>query len=86
MQASDFAGNTPCQPEAEFGLPEPPLAGEVLINEILFDPLPQCSDYLELYNSSEKVIDLSQLFWWDLMRGKGVWCGDKGVWYRGKRV
>ncbi len=60
--AADFAGNAPCQPEAEFGLPEPPQAGEILFNEILFDPLPLCVDYLELYNSSEKVIDLSQLF------------------------
>jgi hypothetical protein len=60
--ASDFAGNAPCHPEVEFGLPEPPLAGEILFNEILFDPLPTCADYLELYNNSDKVIDLSQLF------------------------
>lgn len=60
--AADFAGNAPCQLEAEFGLPEPPLAGEILFNEILFDPLPSCVDYLELYNSSEKIVDLSQLF------------------------
>ncbi len=60
--AADYAGNTPCQPGAGFGLPEPPLAGEILFNEILFDPLPMCADYLELYNNSEKVFDLSQLF------------------------
>lgn len=44
-----------------FGLPSTAEASDIIINEILFDPISPCSDYLELYNRSDKVIDLSSL-------------------------
>lgn len=39
-------------------VPDTAKAGEVIINEILFDPFTGGSDYLELYNNSNKTIDL----------------------------
>ena len=44
-----------------FGLPEEPEPGEVLINELLFDPWPDGVDFVELYNASDKILDLSKL-------------------------
>jgi len=41
-----------------FVLPDAPAIGDVKINEILFDPYTNGSDWVELYNNSEKVIDL----------------------------
>lgn len=59
---TDFGGNPPCLNDLKTGLPAAPSAGEILFNEILFDPVPGCNDYIELYNNSDKIIDLSQLF------------------------
>ena len=39
-------------------VPDTALEGEVLVNEILFDPFTGGSDYVELYNNSSKSIDL----------------------------
>ena len=44
-----------------FGIPNMIGAGEVLINEILFDPVNPGVDYVELYNYSDKPFDLSEL-------------------------
>ena len=41
-----------------FALPENAVAGDVVINEILFDPYTGGSDWIELYNNSAKLIDL----------------------------
>jgi hypothetical protein len=59
---TDFAGNSPCVTNLKTGLPSDPSAGEILFNEILFDPATGCRDYIELYNNSDRVFDLSQLF------------------------
>lgn len=41
------------------GMPEP---GSIHITEILFDPVPPVEDYIELYNSGSKAIDLALLY------------------------
>jgi hypothetical protein len=45
--------------EVSFGIPETLEPGDVVINEILFNPLSNGTDYVELYNRSGKVVDLS---------------------------
>ncbi len=57
----DFAGNAMKKKEFDFGLPESPEHGDILFNELLFNPLPGDPDYIELFNCSEKVIDASRL-------------------------
>lgn len=44
-----------------FGIPEQSIPGDVVINEILFNPLGDGVDFIELYNNSFKVFDLSEL-------------------------
>ena len=44
-----------------FGLPSQAESKDIVINEILFDPISPGVDYLEIYNRSEKVIDISKL-------------------------
>lgn len=47
-----------------FGLPITPMAGDIMINEILFNPRDDTYagvDFVEIYNRSEKIIDLVNL-------------------------
>jgi hypothetical protein len=57
----DFAGNIIQKRNFSFGLAERAEQGDILFNEILFNPLPADPDYLEFYNSSDKIIDVSRL-------------------------
>ena len=43
-----------------FAVPQKVERGDVVINEILFDPLNGGSDFVELYNRSNKVLDLKR--------------------------
>lgn len=45
----------------KFGIPNEIAEGEILINEILFDPIAPGVDYVELYNNTDKTFDLSTL-------------------------
>jgi len=44
-----------------FGLPETPVVGDLIINEVLSNPFGDTDgDYIELYNPSDKIIDLGR--------------------------
>lgn len=47
--------------QGEFALPDQPVVGDIVLNELLFDPVTGGSDYIELYNNSNKLIDLNGL-------------------------
>ena len=57
----DFAGNRIQKNRFDFGIPESAENGDIMFNEILFNPLPGDADYVEFYNCSDKVIDVSRL-------------------------
>jgi hypothetical protein len=46
---------------ATFVLPEPVLPGDLVINEVLYDPVGSGSDFVELYNRSNKTLSLGGL-------------------------
>ena len=56
----DCAGNRiqAAHSSVVFVLPEKGLAGDIILNEILFNPRPTGVDFVELFNASEKTIDL----------------------------
>ena len=58
---SDFAGNPMQKCDFNFGIPESAEPGDILFNEVLFNPMPGDPDYLELFNHSDKIIDASRL-------------------------
>lgn len=58
---TDFAGNQPCTGDIRTGLPSGPAPGEIMFNELMPDPSPGCSEYMELFNNSGKIFDLSAL-------------------------
>ena len=47
--------------KARFGMPSEVSRNDIIINEILFNPISPGVDYLELYNRSNKVIDLKNI-------------------------
>ena len=51
------SGNT-----AQFALPEPVMSNDIVINEILFDPKENGVEWVEIYNRSNKIIDLKDVF------------------------
>lgn len=60
---SDCTGNVIADDNsAQFAIPDNPDSLDVIINEILFNPATGGSDYVELYNRSNKVLDLKQLY------------------------
>ncbi len=57
----DCPGNALARTTGRFRVPEDAAVSDVLINEVLFDPFPGGSEFLELYNRSQKTVDLSAL-------------------------
>ena len=48
--------------KARVGLSEVAAVSDIVINEILFNPPPTGTDYVEIYNRSNKIIDLKQTY------------------------
>lgn len=59
---SDFSGNPLEWRQMGTGFASLPDPGDIVINEILFDPLPGEAEYIEFYNNSALVIDPAALF------------------------
>lgn len=55
---TDFAENHIGKRQSTFGLPEKPQSDDIVINEILFNPYPNGADFVELYNRSERAINI----------------------------
>jgi len=61
-ELSDCLGNKLSERDsARLGLPEPLLAGDLLLNEVLFNPQTGGEDFVEIWNVSDKIINLSGL-------------------------
>ncbi len=58
----DCAGNTLTSiSDCKFAIPSAPEKSDIVINEVLFDPQAGGVDFVEVYNRSEKVVDLMSL-------------------------
>jgi hypothetical protein len=55
---SDCNGNISQKSFATLALPEKSLPGDIIINEILFNPRPGGVDFVEIYNKSDKYLDM----------------------------
>jgi len=44
------------------GVPKDPQSGDLVINEILFNPRPNAYDYVEIYNKSNRIVDASAVY------------------------
>lgn len=65
--AQDCWGNVMNPQTIMLGIPDSAISGDVILNEVMFNPLTNGSDYVELYNNSDKIVDLSELYFanWD---------------------
>jgi hypothetical protein len=59
---TDCAGN-PVSGDlsVDFGLPEIPVTNDIVFNEVLFDADETGAEYIELYNRSDKILNLADL-------------------------
>ncbi|MFO8100271.1 MAG: lamin tail domain-containing protein [Salinibacter sp.] len=67
VDIADRRGNVQAETQATFEFVEttPPDSGDVVINEVMYAPLPASNEFIELYNRSEKPIDLGSLSYAD---------------------
>jgi len=61
-QASDCWGNSMNADTLKVGLPDSIQPQDLILNEIMFNPLTNGSDYVEIYNRSEKILDLQDVY------------------------
>jgi hypothetical protein len=55
---ADCSGNVAINDTIQFALPSSAVTGDIILNEILFNPKSGGYDYVEIYNNSDKVFDL----------------------------
>jgi hypothetical protein len=61
-EITDFSGN-PLSPTClQVAIPQTPNTGDVIINEVLFNPYSGGVDFVELYNRSDKAVDLKSMW------------------------
>jgi len=58
----DLSGNTLENTQKQTGIVEKTAIGDVVFNELLFEPAENIPEYFEIYNRSSKILDLSQLY------------------------
>ena len=58
---NDCAQNSSGEMAVQFGLPSKAESQDVVINEVLFNPIGNGADYVELFNRSNKIVDVSEL-------------------------
>ena len=59
---TDVAGNLMADAMEDFFIPDTPIDGDLQLSEILFDPYIDQSDFVEIYNSSDKILSLDGVF------------------------
>ncbi|MDR2651061.1 MAG: lamin tail domain-containing protein [Prevotellaceae bacterium] len=59
---TDISGNNLVDFNLIFGRMNKPQSNDVIINEVLFNPYPNGVDFVEVYNRSQKNIDIKDLF------------------------
>jgi hypothetical protein len=60
-EITDLAGNSLLVTDYTFWVPGIIASGDLIVNEVLFNPYPDGSDFVEIVNVSDKVLDISQL-------------------------
>lgn len=55
---TDFSGNPIVESCRDIAIPQTPIAGDIVINEILFNPYSGGADFVELFNNSDKPVNL----------------------------
>ncbi len=67
---ADRRGNILDEGQASFSyfVPEPPAPKDVVVSEIMYAPTPASNEFVELYNRSDKTIDLGALQYADVNR------------------
>lgn len=62
LGGKDCWGNAMSLQEIKIGIPDSVEPEDIILNEIMFDPLTGGSDYVEIYNRSEKILDVQDLY------------------------
>ena len=68
---SDLAGNS-LDTTVTFSVPGQPVASSLLINEVLFNPEGSGSDYIEIVNNTDGLLDLSQVVLSNAQNGRSI--------------
>jgi hypothetical protein len=58
----DFSGNQLITECLSVSIPQEPIPGDIIINEVLFNPYTGGVDFVEIYNRSNKTFDLNKLW------------------------